>query len=83
MAKTGRNSSNKRIVLKPGSGGKPATIRNEKTGEVLVLHGYGGSEGKFEVRKGIDLTKPIYAQVLKLEAGSRRRSSKRRTRKKA
>lgn len=60
--------------MKPGSGGKPTTIRNKKTGEVLVLHGYGASKGEFEIRKGIDLTKPIAAQVLKLEM-RRKRSS--------
>jgi len=69
--------------LKPESGGKPTTIRNKETGEVLTLHGYGASKGKFEVRKGIDLTKPIAAQVLKLEMRRKRRSPTRSTRKKA
>lgn len=83
MAKIGRNSSSQRIVLKPGSGGKPATIRNKETGEVLVLHGYGSMKGKLELREGIDLTKPIAAQVLKLEARGKRKPSTRRARKKA
>ena len=74
-------SSSRRVVLKPGPDGK-TTIRNEKTGEVLVLHGYGSMKGKLKLRPGIDLTKPIYAQVLKLEARAKRKASGKRARKK-
>ena len=83
MAKAGSSSSSARFVLKPGSGNKPATIRNKETGEVLVLPGYGSMKGKLELRKGIDLTKPIMAQVLKLEARAKRKSSTKPARKKA
>jgi hypothetical protein len=68
-------SSSRPVVLKPDKDGK-TRIRNKKTGEVLVLHGYGSMEGKLKLRKGVDLTKPIYEQVLRLEARARRRSSK-------
>jgi len=83
MAKIGRNASSGRIVLKSGKGGKPTTIRNKKTGEIVVLHGYGSMKGKLELREGIDLTKPIVAQVLKLEARPKPKSSTKRARKKA
>ena len=75
-------SSSRLVVLKPDKDGK-TRIRNKKTGEVLVLHGYGSMEGKLELRKGIDLTKPIYEQVMKLEARAKRKSSTNRARKKA
>ena len=82
MPKSSANPS-RRVVLKPLKGSGPATFRNEKTGEVLVLRGYGSMKGKLELREGIDLTKPIYAQVLKLEAREKRKASAKRARKKA
>jgi uncharacterized protein DUF2188 len=36
--------------------------------------GYGSLRGQFAVRRGIDLTKPIYEQVLKLDAQEKRRA---------
>lgn len=78
MAKAQRSSSSSRYVLTPALGNKPATLRNRETGEVLVLHGYGASKGKFEVKKGIDLTKPIFEQVLKMEMRKKRKASAKR-----
>jgi hypothetical protein len=47
----------------------PVTIvRDPETGRTLPLYGYGALKGQFEIRPGIDLTKPIYEQVLKLDA---------------
>ncbi len=83
MAKAQRRSSGGKFVVTPASGDKPASLRNRETGEVLVLHGYGSMKGKLELRKAIDLTKPIYEQVLKLEVREKRRSSTKRTHKKA
>jgi hypothetical protein len=82
MPKIG-SSSARRYVVTPAKGGKPATIRSKETGEIHILHGYGASKGQYVVRKGIDLTKPIYEQVLKLEARKKRKPSKPRARKKA
>jgi hypothetical protein len=81
MPKSTANPS-RRVVLKPVKGGEPATFRNEKTGEVFILHGYGSMKGKLELREGIDLTKPIFEQVLKLEAREKRKASAKRARKK-
>ena len=47
----------------------PVTIVHDpKTGRVVEVHGYGALRGQFEIRPGIDLTKPIYEQVLRLDA---------------
>jgi hypothetical protein len=47
-------------------------VRDPKTGRVVEVHGYGALRGQFEVRPGIDLTKPIYEQVLRLDAEEER-----------
>jgi hypothetical protein len=66
-----------KIALKPPKGSKPVTIRDPDTGEVLVLRGYGAMKGKLHLRKGIDVTKPIYEQWLKLEAREKKAAAKR------
>jgi hypothetical protein len=76
-------SSSRRVVLKPGKDGKPAILRDDRTGKVRVVHGYGAMKGKLALREGLDLTKPIYEQVLKLEARAKRKSLAKRVRKKA
>lgn len=43
------------------------TVRHPKTGELVVVRGYGSMKGKLQLDPRIDLTKPIYEQVLKLE----------------
>jgi hypothetical protein len=52
-----------------------ARVALRKSGAKLPVlpQGYGALRGQFEVRPGIDLTKPIYEQVLKLEERERRR----------
>lgn len=44
------------------------TVRDPVTGRVVEVHGYGSLRGQFEIRPGIDLTKPIYEQALRLDA---------------
>jgi hypothetical protein len=70
--------SSRMVVLKPDKDGK-TRIRDKRTGKVLVLQGYGSMQRKLKLRKGIDLTKPICAQVMRLEARAKRKSSKRRS----
>lgn len=60
--------SSHNLVLTTAKGGKPATFRDPETDKVLILRGYGTMKGKLHLRKGIDLTKPIFEQWLKLEA---------------
>lgn len=43
--------------------------RDARTGDLIPV-GYGSLKGRFMTRKGIDLTKPIYDQVLGVSAPS-------------
>ena len=52
------------VQTAPGS----TTIRDTETGEIFVLKGYGALKGEYSVKKGIDLTKPIFAQTEKKKA---------------
>ncbi|MFL6844338.1 MAG: hypothetical protein ACJ8ER_05605 [Allosphingosinicella sp.] len=45
-------------------------VRDPKSGRLVTVRGAGALKGYLEIEKGIDLTKPIYEQVLK---ASRRR----------
>jgi hypothetical protein len=45
----------------------PRTVPDPKTGKLLTVRGFGALKGSLTVRKGIDLTKPIAAQVEKLD----------------
>jgi hypothetical protein len=48
------------------------TIRNPKTGRLLAVRGAGAlKESGLSIRPGVDLTKPIAAQVSKDEPKSR------------
>lgn len=63
MAKISRNQSTGRFtVISNGDGS--ATICDTQSGKCLPLEGYGALKDEFEVREGLDLTKPIAAQVL-------------------
>jgi len=42
----------------------------------VLPKGYGSLRGQIEIRPGIDLTKPIYEQYLKLERQERRRKKR-------
>lgn len=63
MAKIARNQSSGRYSIVSNDDGS-ATISDASTGRQLPLKGYGGLKGEFEIRKGLDLCKPIAAQVL-------------------
>ena len=45
-----------------------AVGRDAKTGR-MVPAGYGALKGKYVVRKGVDVTKPIYEQVRRASRG--------------
>ena len=74
MAKIGRNQSTGRFKLERNGEGGCATVTDKVTGRVLPLEGYGALKGQFHVRKGIDLTEPIAAQVLKRKPGKASRA---------
>ncbi len=61
MAK--RIASKSKFVLETAQGS--STVRDTETGETFVLKGYGALKGEYSVKKGIDLTKPIFAQTEK------------------
>ena len=46
----------------------PKLIRDPRTGEMLEVRGYGALRGRLKIMPGIDLTKPIYEQVMKKTA---------------
>jgi hypothetical protein len=39
-------------------------LKDKQTGKILPLRGYGALRDEHAARKGIDLTKPIYEQVI-------------------
>ena len=41
------------------------TVRNAKTGQVVIVRGVGALKGQLALKKGVDLTKPIASQALK------------------
>lgn len=53
--------------------GGGSRVSEPGAGEFLPLEGYGALKGQFEMDPRIDLTKPIHAQVLRLERAERRR----------
>jgi hypothetical protein len=64
MAKRAPSKSKFVLETAPGS----TTIRDTETGETFVPKGYGALKGMYSVKKGIDLTKPIFAQIEKRKA---------------
>ena len=47
---------------------KALTVRDSKTGKFVTVHGAGTLKDRpLPIKKGVDLTKPIAAQVLKPE----------------
>ncbi|WP_374944434.1 N-6 DNA methylase [Sphingomonas sp.] len=54
-------------------GQEPPAIVQTKSGEKLVLRGYGALADQIEVRKGIDLSKPVAEQVARLDRNEARR----------
>jgi hypothetical protein len=61
MATNAHKAANGRFTV--SSTGGQTTVRESKSGRVVALKGYGAMQGKFPLAKGIDLTKPIAAQV--------------------
>jgi hypothetical protein len=47
------------------------TVRDSRTGQAVIVHGFGALKGHLTIKKGVDLTKPIAAQALK-NSGKRR-----------
>lgn len=43
-------------------------VLDPKTGRYVEVHGIGALKGRLRIREGIDLTKPIFEQVLKQDA---------------
>ena len=75
MSKLERDRSAKRFALRPGRRIGETVIHDRQTGKRLVLKGYGALKDEYVVRKGIDLAKPIAAQVAKLKSGRPLKSS--------
>lgn len=46
----------------------PKLVRDSRTGKMLEVRGYGALKGRLKIMPGIDLTKPIYEQVIKKTA---------------
>lgn len=65
MAKIARNGSSGKFTVRSGDDGAYTTIRDQRTGKLLPLKGYGALKGQFKVKKGLNLSKPIAAQVAK------------------
>lgn len=65
MTKTDRRASIGKFALTRKSPNRAATITNKETGKTLSLKGYGAMKGEFQIREGVDLTKPIAAQASK------------------
>ena len=40
-------------------------VRDPRTGETLEVRGFGALKGQLKIRPGVDLTKPIFEQVMK------------------
>jgi hypothetical protein len=63
-------------MAKATSKAAKAAVRKPKRKPAVLPEGYGSLRGQIEIRPGIDLTKPIYEQYLKLERQERRRKKR-------
>jgi len=63
VAKLARNGSSGRFTIASKGNGKRTTIRDDQSGIMLPLKGYGALKGEYAARHGIDLSKPIAAQT--------------------
>lgn len=61
--------------VEPSNG--TVTVRDAQTGRTLTVRGAGALKGRLNLRKDIDLTKPIAAQVFKDIGSSGPASAKR------
>ena len=53
-----------------------AAVRKSARKPAVLPKGYGSLRGQILIRRGIDLTKPIYEQYLRLERKERRRKKR-------
>jgi hypothetical protein len=53
-----------------------AAVRKTAAKPARYPKGYGALQGQFTVRPGLDLTKPIYEQVLDLDKKERRKPTR-------
>jgi len=54
------------------SAAQKKVVRDSRTGRFIEVRGFGALKGQLTIAKGVDLTKPIYEQVVKpLSAGSK------------
>ncbi len=63
-------------MIKATSKAAKAAVRKPERKPAVLPEGYGSLRGQIEIRPGIDLTKPIYEQYLKLERQERRRKKR-------
>jgi len=54
-----------------------AALRKTEPKRLRLPKGYGTLRGQFVVRPGLDLTKPILEQILKLDKKERRKTTRR------
>jgi hypothetical protein len=66
--KVGRSSASGQFTVVKRDGG--ASVVEKRTGKELPVKGYGVFKDRYEVRKGVDITKPIYEQTPKGGASS-------------
>jgi hypothetical protein len=50
-------------------------VRTTRTGALLEVRGFGALKGRLQIAEGLDLTKPIYDQVVKEPPSARPRKS--------
>ena len=65
-----------KLMAKPDIATDGRVVRDPKSGRSVTVRGAGALRGRLTIEKGVDLTKPIAAQVL---TGSRRRDDAPRT----
>ena len=76
MAKIGRDARSGLFVTVSDTSRLPRTtvietvrIRDERSGRELPLRGYGSMKGKYVVKPGLDVSKPIAAQAERCGSG--------------
>lgn len=52
-------------AAKHQTNGSLQTVRNARTGQLVIVCGVGALKGQLVLKKGVDLTKPIASQALK------------------
>ena len=57
------------LMAKPNPATTETVVRDSKSGRSVTVRGAGALEGCLTIKEGVDLTKPIAAQVLKSGRG--------------